>query len=143
LRLNDSAGQLLTSGNGAGTAVANSVSDGTLIYLQPQGDTNWQHNLAILKISASSSASCTALVFSTTPIVADAAFGITNITADATCPYDIRVNSPDGPLFGSSTGLMSANTGNWVIFGQVFYLQKQGDATAAGTLATNAAIIIP
>jgi sugar lactone lactonase YvrE len=144
LRVNDSAGQLLISGNGAGSTVAPSVTDGTLLYLQPQGDTNWRHNLAILKIStASPSRSCTALVFSTTPIVADAAFGVTNITADATCPFDVRVNSPDGALFGSSVGLMSANTGNWVVFGQVFYLQRRGDMTAAGTLATNAAIIIP
>jgi sugar lactone lactonase YvrE len=144
LRLNDSAGQLLTSGNGAGSAIASSVTYGTLLYLQPQGDTNWRHNLAILKISAASaSRSCTALVFSTTPIVADAAFGVTNITADATCPYDIRVDRPDGALFGSSVGLRSANTGNWVVYGQVFYLQKRGDTTPAGTLATNAAIIIP
>lgn len=144
LRLNDSAGQLLTSGSSGGSTVVPSVSDGTLLYLQPQGDTNWRHNLAILKISsASPSRSCTVLVFSTTPIVADAAFGVTNITADATCPYDIRVDSPDGALFGASVGLMSANTGNWVVYGQVFYLQRRGDMTAAGTLATNAAIIIP
>lgn len=144
LRLNDSAGQLLTSGNGAANATASPVSDGTLLYLQPQGDTNWQHNLAILKISAAPQpGACTALVFSSTPIVADSSFGVTNITADATCPYDIRVDSPNGTLFGSGQGLTSANTGNWVLFGQVFYLQKQGDTTPAGTLATNAAIIVP
>lgn len=144
LRLNDAAGQLLTSGNGSGSATASPVSDGTLVYLQPQGDTNWQHNLAILTIKAGPQpGSCTALVFSSTPIVADSSFGVTNITADATCPYDIRINSPDGGLFGSGQGLTSANTGDWVLFGQVFYLQKQGDTTAAGTLATNAAIIIP
>ncbi len=144
LRLNDAAGQLLTSGNGSGSATANSVSDGALVYLQPQGDTNWQHNLAILKVSAGLPAnSCTALVFSSTPIVADSSFGVTNITADATCPYDIRIGSPEGGLFGSGQGLSSANTGDWVLFGQVFYLQKQGDTTPGGTLATNSAIIIP
>lgn len=144
LRLNDAAGSLLASGNGAGNATVTSVADGTLVYLQPQGDTNWQHNLSILTLHAGAqSSTCTALVFSSTPIVADASFGVTNITADATCPYDIRIGSPDGGLFGSGEGLTSANTGNWVLFGQVFYLQRRGDTTPAGTLATNAAIIIP
>jgi hypothetical protein len=144
LRANDAAGTLLSSGNGTGSATVNLVSDGTLLYLQPQGDTNWQHNLSILMLHAGTqSTTCTALVFSSTPIVADASFGVTNITADATCPYDIRISSPDGGLFGSGEGLTSANTGDWVLFGQVFYLQRRGDITPVGTLATNAAIIIP
>ncbi len=144
LRLGDAAGQVLATGKGAGSVTGVSVADGTLLYLQPQGNADWQRNLAMLRISASAQpAACTALIFSSTPIVADAAFGVTTITADATCPYDIRINSPDGALFGSAQGLFSANTGNWVIFGQVFYLQRRGDITAAGTLATNAAIIIP
>ncbi len=145
LRLNDSAGAVLASGNGAGTATAAAVTNGTLFYLQPHNDTYYADNLAILNatVAPQAPAGCTALVFTATPVQSDSSFGVSTISADATCPYDVRIDSPDGAIFASGQGFTSANTGNWVLFGQRFFLQKQGDTTAAGTLATQSAIVLP
>jgi hypothetical protein len=144
LRLNDAAGDLLGSGTGSGTAALSSAADGTRIYLQPQGSTRWQDNLAILNLALISPPSvCSAKVFTVTPINSGNAFGVATISADATCPYDIRVDAPDGALFGSSQGFTSANTGNWVTYGQQYFLQRQGDTSPTGTLATQTAIVLP
>ncbi len=145
LRLNDSAGAILASGTGSGSATATNVTNGTKFYLQPQGDTNYADNLAILNatVGAQPPAACTALVFTATPVQSDNSFGYSTLSADATCPYDIRIGSPDGGLFGSGNGFTSANTGDWVLFGQQFFLQKAGDTTAAGTLASQSAIVLP
>ncbi|HEY1216852.1 MAG TPA: hypothetical protein VGE93_24775, partial [Bryobacteraceae bacterium] len=145
VRVNDSAGAVLTSGSGAGSATATNVTNGTLFYLQPHGDTSYVDNLAILSatVAPQTPAGCTALVFTATPVQSDDSFGVSTISADATCPYDIRIDGPNGPLFGSAQGFTSAQTGNWVLFGQKFFLQKQGDTTSAGTLATQSAIVLP
>ena len=145
LRVNDAAGALLSSGSGSGSATATSVTNGTKFYLQPKGDTNYADNLAILNatVAAQAPSACTALVFTVTPVQADAEFGSAVVSADATCPYEIHTGSPGGTLFGSGTGFTSAQTGDWVQFGVQFFLQKAGDTTAAGTLATQTAIILP
>lgn len=145
LRENDSAGTLITSGTGEGSAIATNVTNGTKFYLQPHNDTNYADNLAVLSVTPASptSGQCAALVFTATPVQSDNAFGYSTISADATCPYDIRIGSPDGGLFGSGTGFTSANTGDWVLFGQQFFLQKAGDTTSAGTLASQSAIVLP
>jgi glycosyltransferase involved in cell wall biosynthesis/SAM-dependent methyltransferase len=52
---------------------------------------------------------------------------------------EVRVDAPDGPLFGRSPGSGSQQTGNWVTDGMVFYLQDasaRGGLTADDTLAT-------
>jgi hypothetical protein len=145
LRVNDAAGSLLTSGSGTGSATATNVTNGTKFYLQPKGDTNYLDNLAILNatVAAQAPSACTALVFTVTPVQSDSEFGVATISADATCPYEVHIGSPSGGLFGSGTGFTSAQTGDWVQFGLQFYLQKAGDTTAAGTLATQSAIIVP
>lgn len=145
LRVNDAAGTLLTSGSGSGSATATNVTNGTKFYLQPKGDTNYADNLAILNatVAAQAPSACTALVFTVTPVQADSEFGNAVVSADATCPYEIHTGSPGGTLFGSGTGFTSAETGDWVQFGVQFFLQKAGDTTAAGTLATQTAIILP
>lgn len=145
LRLNDSAGAVLTFGNGAGSTTASNVTNGTSFYLQPRNDTYYGDNLAILSASVLPQAptACTALVFTATPVQSDASFGVSTISADATCPYDIRVDGPDGGLFGSGQGFTSNNTGDWVQFGQQFYLQQRGDTTPTGTLAVQSAIVLP
>lgn len=145
LRLNDSAGTVLTSGTGSGSTTATGVTNGTKFYLQPHNDTNYADNLAILDatVATQTPSACTALVFTATPVQSDQSFGYSTISADATCPYDIRIGSPNGGLFGSGTGFTSANTGDWVLFGQQFFLQKAGDTTAAGTLASQSAIVLP
>ena len=145
LRVNDAAGALLATGNGSGSATATNVSNGTKFYLQPKGDTNYIDNLAILNatVAPQAPAACTALVFTVTPVQSDSEFGVATISADATCPYEIHIGTPDGGLFGSGTGFTSAQTGDWVQFGLQFYLQKAGDTTPAGTLATQSAIVLP
>ncbi|HSU33113.1 MAG TPA: hypothetical protein VLJ11_17945 [Bryobacteraceae bacterium] len=145
VRVNDSAGAVLTSGSGAGSATATNVTNGTLFYLQPHNDTSYVDNLAILSatVAPQTPAGCTALVFTATPVQSDDSFGVSTISADATCPYDIRIDSPDGNLFGTGQGFTSAQTGNWVLFGQKFFLQKRGDTTSAGTLASQSAIVLP
>jgi hypothetical protein len=145
LRVNDAAGALLSSGSGSGSATATNVTNGTKFYLQPKGDTNYADNLAILNatVAAQAPSACTALVFTVTPVQADAEFGSAVVSADATCPYEIHTGSPGGTLFGSGTGFTSAQTGDWMQFGVQFFLQKAGDTTSAGTLATQTAIILP
>jgi len=145
LRIFDAAGALLTSGAGSGSATATNVVNGLTFYLQPKGDMNYVDNLAILTATVWPNAPsvCTASVFTVTPVQADDEFGVATISADATCPYEVHIGSRDGGLFGSGTGFTSAQTGDWVQFGLQFFLQKAGDTTSAGTLATQSAIIIP
>ncbi|OHB14620.1 MAG: hypothetical protein A2431_04180 [Candidatus Zambryskibacteria bacterium RIFOXYC1_FULL_39_10] len=69
--------------------------------------------------------------------------GITTISANATCAYDIRINSTSGSTFAQEgPGAWSGPTGNWVSNGTVFYLQKRGDSTAEGTLKTETVNLI-
>jgi sugar lactone lactonase YvrE len=145
LRLNDSAGAVLASSSGVGSVTAHNVTNGTKFYLQPFRDTSYLDTLAILNatVAGQKPLGCTVLVFSVTPILSDNEFGTAIVSADATCPYEIRVGSPDGELFGAGSGFTWAQTGNWVQFGQRFYLQFAGDTTEWGTLATQSAIVIP
>ncbi len=82
-------------------------------------------------------AGCTVISFSAgpNPIYTDASVGITSILANVTCPYEVRVGSPNGPLFATGNGFTSTLTGNWVTDGLQFYLQQAGNTTSSGTLA--------
>ena len=63
--------------------------------------------------------------------------GVTNITADADCMFDIRVGSPSGNLLSQGgPGLLSVDTGNWVTDGMSFYLQKRDSISSSGTLSS-------
>lgn len=92
-----------------------------------------------ITVTLTPSVSCTTSVFSASPnpIVSAGSTGVTTITANATCAYDIRVGSTAGSLFAQGgPGSSSSITGNWVTNGMVFYLQKRNDTSAGGTLAT-------
>jgi len=86
--------------------------------------------------------SCSASVFSASPnpiLVSSGTTGVTAISSRATCAHDIRVGSPSGSNFSPNLPANTNNlstTENWVTNGMVFYLQKQGDSSPSGTLAT-------
>ncbi len=92
-----------------------------------------------ITVTLTPSASCTSSIFSASPnpIISAGSTGVTTITANATCAYDIRVGSTAGSLFAQGgPGSSSSITGNWVNNGMVFYLQKRNDTSVGGTLAT-------
>ena len=75
------------------------------------------------------------------PLAPGVVDGVTNLTwnAPSASSIQIRVGSPDGPLFTDNSNSGSMMTGTWVTHGMVFYLQDNstGNATAASsTLAT-------
>jgi glycosyltransferase involved in cell wall biosynthesis len=67
--------------------------------------------------------------------------GVTTISwsAQGVDAVEVRVDAPDGPLFGRSAASGSKQAGKWVLDGMVFYLQDAGSSgglTAGNTLAT-------
>ena len=62
--------------------------------------------------------------------------GYSTITVQASCEFDIRVNSPSGPLLTTATDSYSNLVGPWITNGMVFYLQIHGNTTSSGTLGT-------
>jgi hypothetical protein len=75
------------------------------------------------------------------PITGSDTLGITKITwmAPTSEAVEVRVGSPDGPLFASGGSRGSGETGLWVTDGMTFYLQDVSNArplTAENTLAT-------
>jgi hypothetical protein len=97
-----------------------------MFYMQQQGNTTPQGTMASLMITLRDSGSCVVANFSATPnpVISYSGLGVAAITANAGCPYDIRVGDPNGPIFMSSQGgLASAATGEWITNGQVFYLE--------------------
>jgi len=60
-------------------------------------------------------------------------------TSEGTTEVEVHVDSPAGALFSRSLPSGSATTGNWVVNGQVFYLQdvsKNEPLTPLTTIAT-------
>jgi hypothetical protein len=70
------------------------------------------------------------------PIISTTGAGVTTISIDANCSYDIRLGSSSGGLFASFSGTSTATTGDWVTDGMRFYLQPSGDTSAQDTLGT-------
>ncbi|MCL4395319.1 MAG: hypothetical protein M1482_11055 [Chloroflexi bacterium] len=69
------------------------------------------------------------------------AAGVTNLawTSEGTKEVQVRVDAPDGSLFSHTGPSGSAQTGEWVAHGTVFYLQDVSDGlplTETNTLAT-------
>ena len=91
----------------------------------------------------------TVFSFAQNPIPNTAGVGTTTLTwaAPSTVQYvEIRIGSPNGPLFTVGTTSGSATTGNWVTDGMIFYLQdvtypKNLSLTASNTLATAIAVL--
>jgi hypothetical protein len=139
IRVGSPDGTVLTSGvQGLIEAkTANWVTDGMTFYLQLHGDTTSQGTLAttIAKVQPGSPA-CTVSSFAADPIDGTGFYGTTILSGSVDCDYEIRVDSPNGPLLTTGgRGAISASTLNWVHDGMLFYLQAQGDSTLQGTLA--------
>ncbi len=141
VRVGSPSGAVLGSGKGTyyGSTTA-PVKNGTTFYLQAQGDTTPQGTLQTLTIGVESGTlPCVVYSFSATPnpIISATGVGSTTVTSVASCNFDVRTGSPGGNLVGSSKDyVLISPTGNWVTNGMQFFLQKQGDKTPKGTLAT-------
>jgi hypothetical protein len=75
------------------------------------------------------------------PVMSGTAYGITTINWNApnVSAVEIRIGSPNGPLFASGGNQGSSQTGPWVPDGMIFYLQDVTNGkplTAGNTLAT-------
>ena len=147
IRANGPRGVLVASGKGSFTSFVNGVKDGAMFFLQAQGNTTPQGTLQTLTIRVQrGTLPCLVYSFAATPnpIIAPTLSGTTNITAivsnvmfqNAPCPFDIRVGSPSGTLFATASNQLVIPVGPWVTNGMQFFLQKQGDTTPQGTLAT-------
>jgi hypothetical protein len=104
------------------------------------GDANYSTStsLPVVVTVVGLNRACGVSVFSADPnpiSVYDAA-GYATITVKAGCEFDIRVNSPNGPLLATATYNYSSSVGPWISNGMVFYLQIHGDTTSNGTLGT-------
>jgi hypothetical protein len=132
-------GALFASGDKGtiGAQTGNWVNDGMLFYLQPSGSTDSAATLAVATAKLQRTGpSCTVNGFTANPIAGTGGYGATTLVGAVGCSYDIRVGSPDGALFASGLkGSISAQTGDWVTDGMLFYLQLSGSTTADGTLA--------
>jgi len=128
----------------ATATTGNSVTDGTQFYMVGPGLDN-PPTLASLTVRVlKSQPACYVAQFSASPqrILTPGPLGVTTITALAGCAFDIRVGRPDGTVFVSASGYASTQTGAWVSEGMTFYLQRAGDTTAAGTLATTTVLLL-
>jgi len=83
------------------------------------------------------------LVANPNPVeVCDASqFGITDLTWGDIGALEIRVGATDGPLFASSGGMGSQQTGKWVRDGTVFFLQDKGTGETVQVLPVNATVL--
>ncbi len=141
VRASSPGGTLLGSGQGTYfVSTTAPVTNGATFYLQLQGNTTAQGTLQTLTVGVESGAPpCVVYSFSATPnpIISSTGMGATTITSVASCNFDVRTNSPNGNLLGStSQNVLISPTGNWVTNGMQFFLQQQGNTTAKGTLAT-------
>ncbi|MEI6843355.1 MAG: DUF4215 domain-containing protein [bacterium] len=99
--------------------------------------TNGGANASCSAVKTSNPPACTGTISANpNPIITSQPVGVTTISTNATCEYDLRVSSPSGTLaMMGGPGAGTYTSGAWVNNGTVFYLQKRGDTTSAGTLA--------
>jgi hypothetical protein len=115
------------------------VTNGTTYYLQLLDDATPKGTLRTVRVSVLPYAPlCDATQFTANPnpITTTGGLGQTTITVVAACSFDVRIGSPNGPLWASSAGSFSAQTGDWVTDGMTFFLQFGGNTTDQGTLGT-------
>jgi hypothetical protein len=128
-------GQVLSLAYGA-----NNVTSGGFF---PNG-VNGIVNASATAVATSDGATITA---SPNPIPVTSGDGTTTISWNV--PFStlvqIRINSPNGPLFAYSGSSGSMQTGPWVTDGMTFYLQtaNAGDQAAGTTLATVVVHLVP
>lgn len=77
-------------------------------------------------------------------VCGDALTGITTLswTASSATLVEVRVDSPAGALFSQSGPSGSAATGDWVVNGQVFYLQDVSKNEPLTPLTTIASVTV-
>ena len=138
-------GSLAGQGTGLSMIGATLATPDNLFYLQRTGSITASGTLAVLDITYSPN-SCVAQEFfaSPAPIFASGPTGSTTINILTTCNWDLRAASPSGRLLASGVSgtQQQIATGNTVMNGMKFYLQKSGDTTPAGTLTTLAVEVI-
>ena len=126
-------------------AVNNPASNGFDIWnLSPAGANTFQANVCLTSVNAPCPASAPPSLSANPnpiPITGSDTLGMTKITwmAPAAEAVEVRVGSPDGPLFASGGSRGSGETGLWVTDGMTFYLQDVSNGrplTAENTLAT-------
>jgi hypothetical protein len=147
IRIGSPDGELFASGmpGNISAKTGNWVTDGLTFYLQAHDDTTSLGTLGMATahvLSDQSTSACTVSAFAVkdSPITSNRLLGTITLTGNVSCAYDVRVGSPDGPLFASGEkGSISAPTGHWVTDGMEFYLQPSGDTTSSGTLAITTA----
>jgi hypothetical protein len=130
--------------NGAGSALANSgYLDTSPVVLRYSGDSNYAPSVsAPVPLNYFNTVNgCTPTYFgaSPNPVITSASTASVSINGAAPCLFDIRVGSPNGPLFTTSEGFVlsdQSQTGNWVTDGMMFYMQQHGDTTSQGTMAS-------
>jgi hypothetical protein len=138
---------LVSTGNQvASVTTAGSITNGTQFFMVGSASSGGQAPLASVTVQVLNTLpGCDVVQFSANPAIIRALspVGVTTITTEAGCAFDIRVGGPSGSLFTSGAGYVSAQTGQWVSNGMTFYLQKAGDTTAAGTLQTVSVEVLP
>ena len=119
-----------------------SVSGSDIRNLSGSGTNVFQANVCVTSVNAPCSAVAPSLTANPNPIpvTASALYGMTTINwfAPGVPEVEVRVGSPDGPMFGSGTR-GSFETGIWVADGMTFYLQDVTGGkplTAENTLAS-------
>jgi len=77
-------------------------------------------------------------------VCGEALTGVTSLTwtSEGTTSVEVHVDSPAGALLSRSTASGSANTGNWVVNGQVFYLQDVSNNEPLTPLTTIATVTV-
>jgi hypothetical protein len=77
-------------------------------------------------------------------VCADALTGVTNLswTSNGTTIVEVHVDSPAGPLLSRTGSSGSTTTGDWVVNGQVFYLQDVSHDEPLTPLTTIASVTV-
>jgi parallel beta-helix repeat protein len=114
-------------------AVNNPASNGFDIWnLSPAGANMFQSNICLTSVNAPCPASAPSLSANPNPIPVTGTSTLGRTTLSWNAPWaetvEVRVGSPDGPLFVRYASRGSAQTGLWVVDGTTFYLQDVSGA---------------
>ena len=136
------------TGDRGRTATGDWIRDGMRFYLQDVSNSRpltLQHTLAtaIATVDANTAGRAGVILGATPGLVPDPANtgrGTATLfwNAPGSSAVEVRVNSPDGPLFAREGPVGSRSSGNWITDGMRFYLQDASSAdstSAANTLA--------
>ena len=147
IHIGSPAGPLFAAGGPEGSATTGVwVMNGSQFFLQDVSNgkaLTAQNTIASLTVSLGTAQQVTTFTASPNPIPVQYGqrFGVTTLhwNAPTATSVQIRLGSPNGALFAAGTSQGSADTGQWVGEGSVFYLQdaSNGNPTASSsTLGT-------